>query len=257
LKRFALVEKTIKDLDFSISYYKEGNIRITEIYPDKPIVISIDTLSNNIPYGVTFKCQFQKENKFILKTENDEWNNLISNEPYHLNQPIDIAGFLFMVDWNKLYSNDNIGDEILFKINDIEWLTDQYINKIKISPLKREASILQVSLEGTHPRKEVDFLNTLSENYISNGLDEKNANATRSINFIDQQLIEIRDSLSFIENRLQNFKSKNTSVNLSTEGTLLYNNVQELEREKAGLLVKVKYIDYLKDYVKNEITLKM
>jgi uncharacterized protein involved in exopolysaccharide biosynthesis len=117
-----------------------------------------------------------------------------------------------MVDWNKLYSNDNIGDEILFKINDIEWLTDQYINKIKLSPLKREASILQVSLEGTHPRKEVDFLNTLSENYISNGLEEKNANATRSINFIDQQLIEIRDSLSFIENRLQNFKSKNTSV---------------------------------------------
>jgi uncharacterized protein involved in exopolysaccharide biosynthesis len=37
---------------------------------------------------------------------------------------------------------------------------------------------------------------------------------------------------------------------------LLYNNVQELEREKAGLLVKVKYIDYLKDYVKNENNLE-
>ncbi len=29
LKRFALVEKTIKDLDFNISYYKEGNIRLS------------------------------------------------------------------------------------------------------------------------------------------------------------------------------------------------------------------------------------
>jgi hypothetical protein len=38
LKQFNLVEKTIRDLDFGISYFKEGNVRVTEIYPDKPIL---------------------------------------------------------------------------------------------------------------------------------------------------------------------------------------------------------------------------
>ena len=54
--------------------------------------------------------------------------------------------------------------------------------------------------------KETEFLNKLCENYIQNDLNTKNEVSTNTINFIDKQLNEIRDSLNLIEAQLQIFK---------------------------------------------------
>ena len=68
------------------------------------------------------------------------------------------------------------------------------------------ASIINISIEGEDLVKETEFLNKLCENYIQNDLNTKNEVSFNTINFIDKQLLEIKDSLNLIEAQLQIFK---------------------------------------------------
>lgn len=57
--------------------------------------------------------------------------------------------------------------------------------------------------------------------------------ATNTIDFIDAQLIVLSDSLMFIENRLENFRSNNSIYDLSSEGTAIFTQLKALETELA------------------------
>ena len=65
--------------------------------------------------------------------------------------------------------------------------------------------------------KETEFLNKLCENYIQNDLNTKNEVSTNTIDFIDKQLNEIKDSLNLIEAQLQIFKKNNGVIQISVE----------------------------------------
>ena len=102
---------------------------------------------------------------------------------------------------------------------------------------------------GTNPGKDVDFLNKHLEKYQRISLDRKNAEAERRIQFIDDQLIGISDSLLITENRLQQFRSSNRVMNLSAQGQAIIGQVTLLENERARLSLEADYYDYLADYL--------
>jgi uncharacterized protein involved in exopolysaccharide biosynthesis len=104
-------------------------------------------------------------------------------------------------------------------------------------------------LKGNNSQKAVDFLNQLTHEYIRQGLEKKNQIAINTILFIDGQLLEIRDSLNTNETVLQNFRTNNQIMNLDAQAQQIYNNITELEKEKAVLLVKAKYYNNLKEYI--------
>jgi len=86
--------------------------------------------------------------------------------------------------------------------------------------------------------------------YLQRSLDQKNQIASNTINFIDQQLDVISDTLTVAETDLQNFQSDNEVMDLSFQAQQVYEYIQDLQKQKAELEVKSRYYHNLKNYIK-------
>ena len=139
--------------------------------------------------------------------------------------------------------------KIYFICHSRENLVESYSKRLKVEPASRKGTIVRISLEGTNKTMDMDFLNKLTEIFLNNSLDKKNEEAIRTIQFIDDQLIGISDSLVITENKLQQFRSRNRVMDLSAQGQVIIDQAMSLENEKARLGIEANYYNYLADYL--------
>jgi len=264
LRSFSLVKQTLKEVDFNISYLNEGKLTSVDIYSRSPFKIVLD--SNHLQsLEVKFYVTLISKDEFVIETkvESGQFYNLIEEsylrssdvvfnyEEYHkFDQWIESDYFKFKLEKKDftLYDEEN-WNNYAFVINDINSLTEKFLKRIKIKEIEKDASILKVSLQGNNTIKIADFLDAFSKNYLQIGLNEKNEIATNTISFINNQLIEIRDSLTNIESVLEKFKTENPKIELSKKEYGAFYQIQKLEEEQAILKLNNKYYISLKDYL--------
>ena len=133
-------------------------------------------------------------------------------------------------------------------------LVNYFNSRLNVELLSREGSILRISMAGTNSARDADFLNKHVEGFQSISLDKKNTEAARRIQFIDDQLVGISDSLSNTETRLQQFRSSNRVMDLSAQGQSIIAQVTLLENERARLNLEANYYDYLADYLAKNLS---
>jgi len=123
------------------------------------------------------------------------------------------------------------------------------MGKLDVTPIGKDATLVNLTSSGFVPEQEVDYLNKLMELYMWEGLESKNQTADSTIKFIDRQIKTISDSLINAENNLQNFRLENKLVNISEEGTFLQLQIEKFENEKTILELQYQYYQYLKEYL--------
>jgi len=267
LQSYTLINHTIKELDLRISYFEEDNFVTSELYKNNPFIIEMDSLHPQ-PVNVKFKLNFQDGNTFSLEAEGKGVKLYDFSEYIMVKNKLDATEvnvsldttfafgkyasnkfFRFKVLVNENYKPDvHDSKSFYFIFNDIGKLTKQF-QAFSIEPIKDESSIINITLKANNVKKSIDFLNTLTDVYLSRDLEKKNRVAENTINFIDSQLGEISDSLNFAEENLQNFRTSKQVMNLDHQATLVFEQLKNLENEKAILYLKSKYYKTLKDYI--------
>jgi uncharacterized protein involved in exopolysaccharide biosynthesis len=132
-------------------------------------------------------------------------------------------------------------------------LVNYFNSRLTVEMLSREGSILRISMAGTNSARDADFLNKHVEGFQAISLDKKNTEAARRIQFIEDQLVGISDSLSNTETRLQQFRSSHRVMDLSAQGQSIIAQVTLLENERARLNLEANYYDYLADYLAKKL----
>ncbi|MCC6009248.1 MAG: polysaccharide biosynthesis tyrosine autokinase, partial [Rhodobacteraceae bacterium] len=151
----------------------------------------------------------------------------------------------------SLTSSESEG-RINVKIRDKNSLINQYARSIQVRPLDKNSTILELAIETNLSSKGKDYLNALMEAYLENELAQKNLTASNTMNFIDNQLIDLADSLNYIENRLENFRSANRIYDISAEGSAVFGRLADLDRELAQEKLKREYYRNLQTYLVKE-----
>ncbi|QHT65772.1 polysaccharide biosynthesis tyrosine autokinase [Rhodocytophaga rosea] len=241
LNSFSLVEATVKSLTLEVSYFKEGNIKVYELYKDSPITIVPDTTSETIPYNQPIICVINNKKTFSVKMNEEDVN--FKNKTYAFGKAAKINGFTFTAYLNNLNVIEN--EEIIFQVNDINNIIQHYQDNLGIEADDKESSVIFLSMISETPAKEIDFLNQHVINFINEDIKEKNIASDKTVNFINQQLAMNTDSLDFIELQLEQFKGQNPSIDLSEQGNQLYTDIRALEQEKANLLMANRYYDFI------------
>ena len=219
LTSFPLVSKTIKDLDFDIIYYIEGNIKVTESYLAS---IKLQYLNDNKINGSKFKINILDDNKYSLldiKTKK-EYINKFGEEFLFKNTKL-------VVYKNSKYPKYDKKDPptTIIEFKDVKSLTNIYKNKIEINQRDPNASILTLSIKTQDELKGVVFLNKLIENFIEDEKKSKNLESVNTIKFINNQLEEMSDSLSLIEQKLEQYKNSNQIINLDDKSKTIFTNI--------------------------------
>jgi capsular exopolysaccharide synthesis family protein len=241
------IKKTLKQLDFSVSYYQQGMFLINEIYKESPFKVIPDTSKVPLPHN-TFCIEFINQNEFYLTID----GNKEYKKKFKLFEKISEPHFEFTVaPVEKIAkSKKYINNTYCFKFNSMDQLIQKYKNKIQIEQIGR-SSIYEISITENNIQKGIDFLNKLAQNSVDYTLEKKNQIANNTIQFIDNQLISVTDSLSNAKKILENFRSQNKVMDVSMQGQMIIQQSQQLENERHRVAQQLDYYNYLLDYVQN------
>lgn len=265
LKSRSLITRAIRSQNFDISYFSEENFITQELYDQSPFTVVFDTLFPQ-PAGMRFNIIINNNKEYNLTAVGEKaslYYYTHTRKDIPINEPINISGNYkfgqevkgkyhnFKVILNHNFNPDkHLETNMFFVFNKIEDLTKEFGNFI-IEPINREASIVEISLQSNNVQKASDFLNALTTEYLERSLEKKNQIATNTILFIDEQLLGITDSLQIAESDLQQFRTTNEVMDLDFQSQQVFQTMEDLEKQKAELIVKNQYYNYLSDYLKS------
>ncbi|MDY0199923.1 MAG: polysaccharide biosynthesis tyrosine autokinase [Bacteroidales bacterium] len=255
LKSYTLARTAIEELpDFMVTYVNVGRRGIAEskLYNRSPFVVNIDTSDvNTMGYPVYISILSNKEYTIDFDDGTPE-KTMRFGQKYIDNR----FAFLINLKDQEGYEQTSQSNKYYFTINNAHSLAVNYMKKVNLELNDKQGSLLTLSTSGFVAQQEADFLNKLMEVYIRNDLNEKMQTAINTIDFVDEQLGGISDSLRQAELMLQNFRTGKGIINLSTEGSALLERLETLYTEKNILSFQLEYFDYLAKYLKEKKDLK-
>jgi capsular exopolysaccharide synthesis family protein len=246
-----MTEKALKELPFEIEYYFKTARNSIPIYPRIPFEVVSDS-QIPLPKDVEFSIVNLGNNMFSLDSENEYY---MFHKQANFGDTIETkeGSFRILLKDNEWF-NKTKDHKLNFIIYSNNRLVSNFNSRLSVFLLSKEGSILKISMRGTNSAKDVDFLNKLALVFQKNSLDKKNIEAERRIQFIDDQLVGITDSLSITENKLQQFRSSHRVMDLSAQGQIIITQVSALENERARLSLEAEYYEYLADYLEKDVT---
>lgn len=127
---------------------------------------------------------------------------------------------------------------------------DRVLKAIRAVEVGRGTNIVRISAQSTDPQLARDMVNQLTQIYQEENSAQKSREAGKAVDFIDQQLIGLRDRLNHSEQRLKDYKIESGLISLGPDGSNLVDKMVEIERQKAHLDVSVNRIHFAIDELK-------
>lgn len=266
LKSYSLAKRSLEALDLDVRYKKiprlPGNIRLNSLarhqHREAPIEITKNEKEKQL-HNTPFFIRILSLREFLLSFEtviNEK--EIAQTDTFRFGQTIRSPYFSFQVNLRDKYAPELFDKESDFythdysvSFHDIDKMASDFSNNLQVDFYFDDASILELSLQGPHPRVVTSFLNQHAATFIESGLEEKNRIASATIDFIDEQISGISDSLEEAESDFQNFRTRNKVVNISSEGNYAMEKLENLITEKSNLQRMMKYYDYLFEYIQN------
>ena len=264
LQSYSMVEQAMQQLDFGISYFTKKNLVTTEHYNTKPFIIEIDSVVDqliNVPIHIermttdAFRVTVDGKNPAIYNAYTNKiqrsTGKLTINQVGSVSKPFTTKNLSFKIKFNNEFKPD-VDTEMYFVITPMGALVENYQRKLAIEPISLESNIVELAVKGSVVEKEVIFLDKLLEVYLANELYKKNQLGLKTIQFIDEQLSGVSDTLKQVEGSLELFRSKNNILDISSTATNLRSNLDKIEEEKADLEIKLKYYRFLANALKDD-----
>lgn len=249
MRSYPLLEEVLLSLNFDVSLYREGELKTTEYYdPNFPVWFEV---VGKKPYGRRFYFTAVDEKTFDLQLVDD--NNVegktLKSQQY--NDTIRVNGFNLVP--LKRGSMESIkGKKFVVQFNNLSRLATSYSNRLKTTWAQQGAAVVNLEVHGGVPQKEVDFLTKFIERYQYYDVEKKNKVATMALQFLDEQLVVIGDTLKLFEDQVENFKRRNIITNLGEETNRLYTKLQGFEDQKFQYRLKDNYYNYITKLLKND-----
>ena len=261
-----LISKAIGNLNVKVSYYIKSHFNYHDIYLNSPFRVVFDENDLQI-VGVKFKIKFLDANKCHIEcTGNDvKIYSFIENKDkglipeinfdqvVEIGKKVETKFFNFVVLANQdLLEKADKDQEYAFEFNNLFLLARRYKGNLVVSRYNEESSVLNVEFTHSNPNLGIDFIESLTEEYMKLNLDKKNHAATQTINYIDSQIGKIEDSLSITENELQRFRASHQFLNIEEKSRSVQEQLLSLENEKTVLENRIQYYSYLYQNVQQE-----
>ncbi len=246
IKSYPLIQQVVEDLNFGITFYKEGNILTTETYGDLPF--SARVVGGN-GSDVRFYFEPVDTNTFQLYPNGSTKVESKDRATFHFEDTIAYAGLKWLFHLEHK-GTGVVSEPLILVYQEPSRLTGSYVGKLGAVWAEEGAGVVNLTVNGPNPIKDIDFLNGLIRRYQQYDLDKKNLTASRTIDFIGVQLAEISDSLQRVELILERFKDKNAVTNSGVEAERLLEKVEALDIQKTNFMLRQNYYDYLTKYIR-------
>ncbi len=252
---YDIINRAISKLNFGVDYYVTDNFKTYNLYGREPVRIVTKYVADEA-YAYQFRFVPVDDVSFRIilddKYSRDAYPGFVINGKY--GEPIESPLFFGTVE--KLYLPAN-NKEFLFRFRSVLSLEEEFVRRLGlryVGSTRDLSTVLSVSLVGNACARDRDFINALCSEYLASNLEEKNEEAARTIEFINQQLAFIADSLHISEARLQSYRREHNMVDISGYTSGVLSKLHSLDTRRAELNLKDKYFDELSEYLHSTVT---
>lgn len=265
LNTYSLALKTIQNLNLNVAYFQKEIIGYKKLFNQNiPIFVEPNWNKNQLA-NAYFKLSplsnqhytlelIEKENaKVFNRKDPDNFKNgliPIQSIPQKLTasfgQVVRTEYFEFTI-----YLLEDLSEEIFFSFTDDQSLAKYFKSLIEISPINKDATVLNLKIN--HPDQQLgqDYINSLMTTFLKNDLEQKNLTTQQTLQFIEKQIVTINDSINIYGNEIQNFRKINQVINISAKGSNILNESVKLSEDFKRQSLRSDYYYYLKTYLEN------
>ncbi|MFI2948782.1 tyrosine-protein kinase Wzc [Serratia sp. KG1D] len=137
----------------------------------------------------------------------------------------------------------------VIKRSELRVLEDMGQN-LTVADKGKDTGVLGLNYTGEDPALIKKILSSISHNYLQQNVERKSEEAAKSLKFLEQQLPQVRAQLDDAENKLNAYREKKDSVDLSLEAKSLLDTVVGVESQLNQLTLREAEISqlYTKDH---------
>ncbi|WNN46590.1 tyrosine-protein kinase Wzc [Winslowiella toletana] len=218
--------KTVEDLHLDISVsqdyfplFGKGWARLTGEKSGE-LAISRFTVPDALQ-NTPFTLEVGESNHFTLKSDGDV---VMSGELGKLTQKDGIALLLSDIQAAPGTSFTVIKSPSLLVMNRIK-------SNLLIEDSGKDTGVLNLTYTGPDPVEIRKTLDGITQNYLLQNVERKSAEAEKSLQFLQVQVPKVRGELDAAENKLNQFRQENDSVDLSLEAKSVLDSVVNIDAQ--------------------------
>jgi len=238
-----VILNALKNLDYKISYYLEGRVRVTELYPKQPFQVDILTQDSVNFSRATYAVKPIDSRSFELSSSDD---NHKSAKKYQYGQAINAGNMVFTVK-----TEIPAAGSYSFKFNGIRDLYGRAAGGLNVYEQEKNTNIMGVTHTDSNPVFSANVLNEIIKQYVKNDATLKKRSAKQTIDYLDSQIAFLDDQVNKSGNKLSSFQSNNKLIDPNTDKQLSNSKLSNLQNQIAELQLQELGIQQLESQVKN------
>ncbi|MDE6560020.1 MAG: polysaccharide biosynthesis tyrosine autokinase [Muribaculaceae bacterium] len=254
-----LMAQVVERLGLQTSYFMKKGLRGTVLYGSSlPINVTFETLSQNI--GGSFKIKIDENDQIFLSKfkVNNKKAKFDQKHPYKFGESVMTPLGKIKIEKTPFFRKDKEEDDdkdysIGIVRSSLKGAVKGWLGKLSVNELRKEASVVDLSIVDGSPVRAEDVLNMMIQVYNEDWIISKNEVALASSDFIDDRLTSLSKELSEVDSDISDYKSENQIPDLIASATLNLTEEQNARSAMLSLNNNLQLAKYLKDFVeKNE-----
>ena len=256
LKSRTLVERTIKSLDLTVVLVESGNVISSERYKDAPIEVHF---SNTKPNFYTDKMVLEFEEltpaTFVLASDLAEAvPSLLLNpkKEFRYGELIPTRNGDLIIRRSSNKNNKFTTKEKSFSItvNPLEKVVESYLARLKVDPVSKTSSVVNVSIVDPVTKRAEAFLDNLIQIYNEDAAADKSFISENTSKFVANRLLLISQELDGVEKDVQHFKTSNKLTDIETEAKLFIEGSSEYNKKRVEIEIQLNMVASMLDFIK-------
>ena len=237
----ALARRVVNSLGLQVQYYSEGKIRRSQLVVEQsPFRLNILSLNDSATF-FSLKVFVRDERQFSLEEKGPSINfgqsfqNNYGNFTLERNLAVDPRRFA--------------SKEFQVTYAPAEARAAQMVGGLAAAASGESNNIMQLTFNTENVILGVKVVNQWMNEYKEAGREDKQQIAVNAIDFINDQMAEIRKELSSVERNLLSLRQKNRVISPEQQSSIMFSTLNELEKDITQTNVQLKVVDNLIAYI--------
>lgn len=236
-----LMENVIRTLGLYAPIYKKGDVHDILAYTSSPVSV-VALFPDSLHFYKEIDLNYNNENHQVILNHRYKYPlDSFVNSPY---------GKLKFIT-NKYFEADTSTKQLYFTLNNPKSVVASFLPGLKAEAASKLSSIVDLTYRDVNPLRAENILNELINAYQESANAEKNNLARNTLNFVNNRLALVSHDLDSIEKKVQQFKSGNQAVDISTQGQLFLQNVSANDQKLGDVNTQIAVLDKVENFVKS------
>jgi hypothetical protein len=240
VKSTAMARMVVRNAALQQSYYYKGSVRNTLVHNSaSPVQLNILNISDS-SNGLSLVVKVVGKETFILNQ---------NPTPIRFGALFQLPSGSFVLE--KKYAEIAANTEFICNWTPEEPLARSLAGSINVGVATKGGNVLNFVYSSENHLVAQDVVNGFLRAYQDYSLQDKREGSLSALNFIDDQLAQVKGDLSNVEGTLQQFREDNKVIAPEAQANSSFTEAKGSDKQIMEQSIKIRFIDYMINFIKD------